>query len=346
MAMKDSSYGISCLQTEIHVIQNAADKERLIKRNLERSIELAAHAVATEESRLLILPEAWLQGFVPSRSIREWLNVCITIPGPETEKLGEFCHRHGTYIAGTAFERSDLWHDRMFNTAFIVGPSGEVELKYRQINPETLNGLLPVTSPADVLDEYPQREGELPLFPVLDAPLGRLACLVGNDVNFFEHTRTLVLRGAEILLHLTGEATAASHPVWEEMRRARAYENVAYFASVNNGGLLGSGAPRVRSRGHSEIINYEGKPVAAADSAGEIVLCATISLQRLRYRRTQVRMNFPAQSKIKMYAPTYRKAERIPNNAWASRPVESSDEGPQLVRKVIEAVSKSRAAKA
>ena len=71
---------------------------------------------------------------------------------------------------------------------------------------------------------------------MLDTPLGRLTCLVGNDVNFFEHTRSLVLRGAEVVLHLTAETTAAAFPVWEEMRRARAYENVAYFASVNNGG--------------------------------------------------------------------------------------------------------------
>ena len=40
-------------------------------------------------------------------------------------------------------------------------------------------------------------------------------------------------------------------------------------------------------------------------------------MQRLRYRRTQVHMNFPAQSKIKMYGPTYRKADGFPNNAWA-----------------------------
>jgi predicted amidohydrolase len=342
MMMKDSSYVMSCLQTEIQVIQDPVDKERLVKQNLERSLELAAHAVATEESRLLVLPEAWLQGFVPKRGIADWPKVCIAIPGPETDKLGDFCRHYGIYLAATAFERSDAWAGRIFNTAFIVGPSGNVELKYRQLNPETLNGLLPITSPADVLDEYARKEGELPIFPVLDTPLGRLGCVVGNDVNFFEHTRSLVLRGAEILLHLTAETTAASYPVWEEMRRARAYENVAYFASVNNGGFLGSGAPRVRSRGHSEIISYEGKPLATADSAGEVVLHATISLQRLRYRRTEVRMNFPAQSKIKMYGPTYRKAERIPNNVWASRPLQSADEGPQLVRKVIERMSASR----
>jgi predicted amidohydrolase len=187
-----------------------------------------------------------------------------------------------------------------------------------------------------------RRDGEVPLFPVLDTPLGRLACLVGNDVNFFEHTRTLVLRGAEVVLHLTAETTAAAFPVWEEMRRARAYENVAYFASVNNGGVLGSGAPRVRSRGHSEIINYEGKALATVDSAGESAIHATISLQRLRHRRLQVRMNFPAQSKIKMYGPTYRKADRIPNNAWTARPIMSAGEGPQLVQKVVEKISASK----
>jgi predicted amidohydrolase len=305
-------------------------------------LELAAYAAATEESRLFILPEGWLQGCVPNRTVADWLKVCIKIPGAETDKLGDFCRQHGTYIAGTAFEKSDTWPDRLFNTAFIVGPSGKVELKYRQLNPETLNGLLPVTSPADVLNDYARIEGELPLFPVLDTPLGRLACLVGNDVNFFEHTRTLVLRGAEVVLHLTAETTAAAFPVWEDMRRARAYENVAYFASVNNGGLLGSGAPRVRSRGHSEIVSYEGKPLAVADSAGEVAIHASISVERLRQRRLQVRMNFPAQSKIRMYGPSYRKADRIPNNAWATRPIVSADEGPQLVRKVIDQMSPSR----
>jgi predicted amidohydrolase len=156
----------------------------------------------------------------------------------------------------------------------------------------------------------------------------------------------LVLRGAEILLHHTAETTASSFPVWEDMRRARSYENVAYFVSVNNGGLLGSGAPRARSRGHSEILSYEGKPLATADSAGEVALHALISLPQLRFRRTQVRMNFPAQSKIKMYGPTYRKANRIQNNLWASRPLESPDEGPQVVRNVIADLSISKMTKA
>jgi hypothetical protein len=64
-------------------------------------------------------------------------------------------------------------------------------------------------------------------------------------------------------------------------------------------------------------------------------------VQRLRHRRLQVRMNFPAQSKIKMYGPTYRKADRIPNNSWANQPILSADEGPELVRKVIAKMSPS-----
>jgi predicted amidohydrolase len=103
MMMKDSSYVMSCLQTEIQVIQDPVDKERLVKQNLERSLELAAHAVATEESRLLVLPEAWLQGFVPKRGIADWPKVCIVIPGPETDKLGDFCRHYGIYLAATAF---------------------------------------------------------------------------------------------------------------------------------------------------------------------------------------------------------------------------------------------------
>ena len=42
---------------------------------------------------------------------------------------------------------------------------------------------------------------------------------------------------------------------------------------------------RARFRGHSEIISYEGTPLAAADSSGEVAIYAPISVQRLRYPR-------------------------------------------------------------
>ena len=76
--MSGSSYVMSCLQCEISVIQDPADKDPLLK-NVKRSLGLPAYAVATEESRLLILPEGWLQGFVPNRSVADWLKVCIRI---------------------------------------------------------------------------------------------------------------------------------------------------------------------------------------------------------------------------------------------------------------------------
>ncbi len=330
------TYVLSALQSEIHVIRNLSEKEGVVKKNLDRALELAAHTVATEGSRLLVFAEGWLQGFLTSRALDEWLKICLKVPGPETDRLGEFCRRSGVYLAGAVFEKDDSWPRRFFNTAIVVGPSGKIELKYRQLNPETLNGLMPVTSPADLFDEYVGREGKEVLFPVADTNAGRLSCIVGNDINFPEHSRSLVLRGAEILLHLTGETTAAAHPAWEDVRRSRAYENVAYLVSVSNGGLVAGLGPRLRARGHSEIISYEGKPLASADSGGEIAIHAAVSLSRLRYRRTQVRMNFPAQSKIKMYGATYHKAARMPNNLWASHPIQSAEEGLQQVRKIIE----------
>jgi hypothetical protein len=53
-------------------------------------------------------------------------------------------------------------------------------------------------------------------------------------------------------------------------------------------------------------------------------------------------MNFPAQSKIKMYGPSYRHANGVPNNAWSAKPIAQAGEGPELVRKVIEKISAPR----
>ena len=210
----------------------------MIARNIERALDIAEGAIVRDEARVVVLPEAFLQGYGHARTPEDWRAVCIEIPGAETARIGAFAKKHQVYIAGAAYEQDPGWPEIWFTTGFIVGPSGDVELRYRKLHEHNVEVLIPNTSPADVLTEYVKRYGDAALFPVLDTQYGRLAVMVENDLNFFELSRILTFHGAEIILHPTSEENGPLAVPRDQARRSRAYENLIYLASANAGELV------------------------------------------------------------------------------------------------------------
>ena len=306
------SYQISCVQAAVEVIDDPAQKDTVIGRNLDRSLKIAEGAIAREDSRIIVFPEGWLQGHDYTRSLGDWRSICIQIPGLETARMGEFARKHNVYLAGAAFEQDLDWPEMWFSTGFIVGPSGGVELRYRKIQEHNVEGAIPNASPADIHAKYIQRYGEDSLFPVLDTPLGRLAVMVENDVNFFELARIFAFHGAEIYLHPTAEDNGPRNIAWDQARRSRCYENLCYFATANAGQLAGASAATFASRGGSSLIDYQGGWVARIDGPGESLVSAEIDLERLRRRRTETRMNYPAQVKSELFAKEFGKQTMMP----------------------------------
>jgi predicted amidohydrolase len=305
-------YQIACIQAEIEIIDAVADKDAVIARNIERSLDIAEGAIVRDEVRVVVLPEAFMQGYSHARTPEDWQNICIEIPGAETARIGAFAKQHQVYIAGAAYERDPDWPEIWFTTGFIVGPSGDVELRYRKLHEHNVEGLIPNTSPADVLTEYIERYGEDALFPVLDTPYGRLAVIVENDLNFFELSRVLTFHGAEIFLHPTSEENGPLAVPRDQARRSRCYENRIYLASANAGELVSKRRAAQATRGCSALVDFRGNFDSRIDGAGESVLVSTIQLERLRLRRTEVFMNYPAQVKSEFFANEYAKAIFLP----------------------------------
>jgi predicted amidohydrolase len=300
-------YQLACIQASIEVIDDLADRDAVIARNVERGLNIAESAVVRDEAKVIVFPEAWLQGFNHTRSTTDWQNICIEIPGPETAKIGEFAKQHQIYVAAAAFERDPDWPEVWFTTGFIVGPSGDVELRYRKIHDHNVEGLIPSTSPADVHSAYTKRYGEESLFPVLDTPYGRLAMMIEHDMNFFELSRVLTFHGAEIILHPTAEDNGPMVQALNQARRSRAYENFIYLASANAGSIAGKYTAAQATRGGSTVINYLGNVESTIEGAGESVLLTAIDLDRLRKRRTEVFMNYPAQVKSELFGREFSK---------------------------------------
>ncbi len=301
------NFQIACIQAGIEVIDNPANRDDVIERNIQRSLNIAESAIIREEAKVLVFPEAWLQGFNHTRSDADWEAICIQIPGPETAKIGNFTKKYQVYVAGAAFEQDPEWPEIWFTTGFIIGPAGDVELRYRKIHEHNVEGLIPNVSPADVYSDYIARYGEDSLFPVLDTPYGRLAMIIEHDMNFFELSRVLTFHGAEILLHPTAEWNGPMVQTLDQARRSRAYENFIYLASANAGAINSKFSAAQASRGCSKVINYLGNVDATIDGAGESVLVSKIDLDRLRKRRTEVFMNYPAQVKSELFGREFTK---------------------------------------
>ncbi len=314
------NYNIACIQSAIEVIDDPSRKDAVIARNLDRSLRIAESVIRKDDVKIFLFPEGWLQGYNHLRSDDDWEAICIQVPGLETARMGEFASRHGIYLAGAAFERDLDWPEVWFTTGFIIGPSGKVELRYRKVQERNIEGLIPNTSPADVYSEYLQRYGEDSIFPVLDTPYGRLAMIVENDVNFFELTRVFTFHGAEIFLHPTTEENGSQFPGWDQARRSRCYEGLCYLASANNGQVTSESYPSLASRGCSTVVDFQGNILARIEGSGESLLVAPIDLQRLRSRRMEVRMNYPAQVKSELFGKEFAKQVLMPNDIGPATP--------------------------
>jgi predicted amidohydrolase len=330
-------YSIAAVQANVWPVaarRGAPPEPAHRQRNLDRAVELIRRAAETAPARIWVLPEFFLSGAPGAGAPGGAEHVCIRIPGPEIDVLCRLAREVDGYIAGAVWEVMDDWPGRYWNTAFILSPDGEIILRYHKHY-----DLTGKTRPGDVLEEYVARYGLDALFPVVDTPLGRLACLTCYDINFPEVARCLALNGAEVLLHPTAEGRAAflreDEGGWDLCRRSRAWENLCYVVSANGGHHLGSDFPEDTLRGRSQIVDFNGQVMAIAATPGEAIVRADIELARLRERRGRLHMNFLAQLQTQVHAPFYERAERWPSCLFSAAPPASGDDNNRAGEAVI-----------
>src|SRR5215204_7418071 len=84
-------YNVACIQTSIRQVRDPATRDETIRENLYRSISLMEYAsIRFGQPKLVVLPEFYLTGADHlRRTIPEWAQVAVRIPGPETDALGK-----------------------------------------------------------------------------------------------------------------------------------------------------------------------------------------------------------------------------------------------------------------
>jgi len=299
MTKKIEKYTALVIQPHVEV---AEDRDG-IKKNLERVcnlIDFGAGYFWELPARLVVLPEYFMQGVTTpgkgEHGIEGFMKKAITLDGSEMQRLGEKAKEYGLYIAGGGvIEQVPEFPDRWFNTAFIIGPDGNVALRYHKWHIPASIGL--GTSPHDIFDEYCEVFGGdiKSLFPVIDTEIGKLGTMTCHDGCTPEVSRALGYNGCEVICHPVAlqEVEGVSEPwdFWMFTRRARAHDNMAYVLGSNWGSVDYDYYPKAFCPGNSFAIDYTGMVMRHSPHSQEQVLAATIDIESLREHRSRCNHN-------------------------------------------------------
>jgi predicted amidohydrolase len=227
------------------------------ERNLEACLARLEEAAAAG-AELLVLPECAIPGYM-FESAEEALAFAEEMPGPSVEVLERESRRLGMHVVCGLLERDG---DTLRNAAVLVGPDGLVGT-YRKTHLPFL-GVDRFVVPGDELTVY-------------DTPLGRIGVEICYDLRFPEVTRTLALKGADIVAHPTNFPMAAKVQT-ELITVARAAENRIYLLTANRVGKERSG----EFCGWSQIVDPYGTRLAEAGETEEALLVADVDVEKAR----------------------------------------------------------------
>jgi formamidase len=179
--------------------------------------------------------------FVTADDSDSWKKNAEPIPGPLTERLCALGRKTGQWLLpGSMYERDG---DKLYNTAIVISPQGEIVAKYRKMFP-----WLPYERGTAAGDQ----------FCVFDIPnVGRFGLCICYDMWFPEVSRQLAWMGAEVILQPTLTPTS-DRELELIMVRANALFNQCYFISVNGIGEWGGG--------RSTMIDPDGRVLQEASS--------------------------------------------------------------------------------
>jgi predicted amidohydrolase len=298
----------------------AAARQRM-RENLDRVARLVAGSkgfirqYAGIDVRLLVLPEYFLTGFPLGESVPAWREkAALALDGAEYAALGEIARHNDLYLAGNAYEVDPNFPELYFQCCFIFGPDGAPVLRYRRLIS------LSAPTPYDVWDRYLEIYGLDGVFPVADTPIGRLAAIASEEIQYPEIARCHAMRGAEVFVHPSSEAGSPSVSTKELARRARAAENLAYVVSANSAELQGLPVPGASTSGMSKVVDYEGRIMAESFPGGEsMVAYATLDIEALRAARRKTGLtNMLVRQPFQAYAESYAGTEFHPRNLLLS----------------------------
>ncbi|HEV2226646.1 MAG TPA: nitrilase-related carbon-nitrogen hydrolase [Nitrososphaerales archaeon] len=227
--------------------------------NTKHQLRMAAEA-GKGGAKLIVLPEMNQVGYCyyGRDEVRPYVE---PIPGPTTDLYAEVARRYETHIVvGLAEVNPET--NNYYNAQALIGPDGLIG-KYRKVH-------------SYISEPKWAKDGDLG-FPVYDTDIGRLGMLICMDQHFFESSRILSRKGADVICFSTAWLDERGPaPVWI----TRAFENGVYVVCADRWGLERG----TQFTGSSCILNPDGT-IQSMKDAGNAIVYGEIDLDLARDKK-------------------------------------------------------------
>jgi predicted amidohydrolase len=225
-------------------------------------------------ARLVALPEVWIYLGPPEGNRPN----AEPIPGPTIARLAERARRHRIYIHAGSIQELSEDGSRLYNTAVVLDPEGEIVATYRKLHmfDVVLDGVAAYQESATITPG-----DEIVVVSVDGVRVGLATCY---DLRFPELFRILALRGAEVIVVPAAFTMTTGKDHWEILIRARAIENGLFLVAAAQ---VGQHPPGGWCYGRSMIVDPWGTVLATAPDE-ETVIRADLDLSRVQKIRRQI----------------------------------------------------------
>lgn len=229
------------------------------EKNLEKAVDFMMNA----DADLIVLPELFNSGYLFT-SHQEVEEIAEIIPdGYATQRLIDVGREKGMYIVAGLAEK---WEATLFNSAVLVGPDGFIGA-YRK---------------AHLFKDEPRwfKKGDSG-FKVHDIGSAGIGMMICFDWIFPEASRTLALKGADIICHPSNLML----PYCQKAMVTRSIENGVFSITCNRIGIEERGGERLEFTGLSQITDPKGDVLALAGKDKEETRIVEIDPLKAREKR-------------------------------------------------------------
>jgi predicted amidohydrolase len=249
--------------------------------SLRAALRIAEARDGRDESCLILLPIATLDSGVP------------TGESELATSMASLAASVRAYVAGAARVRRDDARTAM--RGFVFGPDGRCHLWLSKCTPSLVLGF----------DDCAVESACPAEFQVAGLPIGQVGMLIGEDIHFATHARSLAFHGAELILNPSEECLDDDIALRAASRLGRAAENSACVATasatIRRMDGVDVGVPSATA-----FYSMAGRIVAAR--ANEDFVFPDFDLQALRRARVNPHRSMPAIVRANVYARGYARA--------------------------------------
>ena len=216
-----SSVNVSIVQAAPVIMDRQAtvDKTLLL---IQEASELGAEIIVFPEAFIPAYPRGLTFGCViGSRTMdgrvdwQRFYENSVTVPGPETQAIGEAARKAKAYVS-IGINEQDPLNSTLYCTNLYFGPDGSFLGKHRKLKPTGSERLI-------------WGEGDGSTLTTVDTPYGRMGGLICWE-NYMPLARTAMYQKG---VHLYVAPTADSREVWQSTIRHIALEGRCFVLSCN-----------------------------------------------------------------------------------------------------------------